>query len=297
MKTFDLVLMYYDKPDVLYNWLHRLFNQSDFLKFQSRAKVIICDSGTPSDKVQASLDIVIQEFPAYLDIIDYLRCETEEIRKSVSEGISPRPMAHAYNVACLDHSQADVVVTSNIGFVFSPKYFTGHVAEHLKNPRAVVLPARFDLFSDNYHSENFKLPWDELVSLEQNNIKPSGGWPDMSINRNWLRQVGGWDEWYVTIAPIDMDLGSRLTGKLDTGQPSEMLYPEKGHYPNLGLDFVRPSRQDFISLTCNTYPGHIAKEDPARQRGYEMGIKYYLENWGKIPRNIDRKPLKYEKLL
>ena len=111
----------------------------------------------------------------------------------------------------------------------------------------------------------------------------------MSVRRKHLLGVGGWDENYITIAPVDMDLGSRLTGCLDDGTSSERLFTNKGKFDNLNLKLYKPFDIDsIVSLTCNQYKGHTATESPRRQLGYQKGIEYYLNNWSKIKRNENR---------
>lgn len=292
MKTFDLILSYYDKPEILYNWFYRLINFSDFEKFIDRSNVIIADSGTLLNNIQSSFKIVEQLPEKYRKKVIYGRVETTETRKKVPEGIDPRTMCHSYNMAALEISKADVIITSVIGQVFSPKYFEGHVKEHIKDEKALVLPKRFDLLINDYHSKHYTSSWDTITKFP---LQYSGGWPDASIRRKWIQEVGGWDENYITISPVDMDMGSRLSGKLDNGMNSEWLFPDKGYYNNLGLNFHQPfDIFEICSLTCNTYNGHIDKEDNRRQKGYEMGLKYYLENWGVIKRNVNKKLTHYD---
>jgi len=291
MKTLDMMLLYYDNASILKNWFYRLINHSDFHEFKNRCQIFISDSGTPWEKIQDSLDVCAQQPDWIKEILTYVRCETEEIRKKVPEGISARPGCHAKNVIALDLSLADVFMTSNVGHIFTPDYFKGHIYQHLKDEKAVVLPKRYDLISDTYHETDYQKPWDEII---KGNMQHSGGWLDMSVRRKYIVEVGGFDEEYITIAPEDMDMGSRLTGKLDNGAPSEMLYPYKGKFQNLGLNFHQPFESTFFSLLCNTYKGHISKEDPLRQKGYEIGIQHYLKMWGVINRNKDRKPIQHK---
>jgi hypothetical protein len=298
MKTFELVLSYYDSPTILNNWLYRLINFSDFKKFEKYGRIIIADSGTPRESLDKSLEVAKSLLNSTSFKWVYLRSETEHLRNVVPFEFPARMMNHAFNNVVLDYSDSEVIIISNVGVIFSPDYFNGHIVEHLKNDRAVVLPSRYDLFSDTYHDIGYMEPWSEVI---KGNVQPSGGWPDMSVRRKWLVEIGAWDEWYQFIAPIDMDLGSRLTGKLDNGYPSELLFrdpcsrfysPNKSSYNNLGLDFVQPSNLTFISLTCNTYKGHITSEK--RKKSYDYGEEYYIKNWGKIKRNEDRIPTKFE---
>ncbi len=287
----DLCLLYYDNHVILRNWFHRLAFHSDFQQFEKYCNIYIADTGTPLDKIEESLNVCNSQPQWLKDRIIYVRAETEEIRKQVPLEMDARPLCHVKNLIALDISQADVILTSMIGHIFTPKYFNGHFVEHIKDPKAVVLPKRFDLFSDTYHSDGFKLPFSEVI---KGDVRGSGGLPDMSVRRKWLIECGGSDEWYKAISCDDMDLNSRLTGKCDNNMPSEILYPEKGPFNNLGLNFVQPFRDDFFSLTCNTYPEHRDKNDSRRQLGYELSIKHYLENWGIIYRNLNRKLLYYK---
>jgi hypothetical protein len=288
--TFDLVLLYYDKPEILDNWFIRLLNHSDYLKFKNISNIIIADSGSPLDRVEETLKI-IRKYKDQCSII-YSRADTDELRKTVPEDIDARPACHAYNMAALDISTADVIFTSVIGQIFTPEYFSRILVEHIKNDKAVVLSKRFDLICSTYHSDLFDSNFSEI---EKFSLQPSGGWPDMSVRRKWLQEVGGWDENYITISPVDMDLGSRLTGKLDNGMPSEFLFTFKGKFDNLNLDFIQPfTRSLCYSLTCNQYPGHRPTGDSRRQKGYDLGIKYYLENWNKIIRNENRIPINFK---
>ena len=293
LKTFDLVLLYYDKPDILRNWFHRLNLHSDFGRFISllTPHIIIADSGTPLDRVEATLEVIKEQPDHIRQRIIYARAETEAIRKAAPEGVLVRPQCHAYNMAVMNISKADVVIGSIIGHIFSPKYFNGHIAEHIKNERCVVLPRRFDLICSDYHINHYMKSWTELKQFP---FQPSGGWPDFSVRREHYNAIGGWDEWYTFVSPADMDFGSRLCGKLDNGAPSQMLFTFKPDYVNLGLDFIQPYREDdILSLTCSTYSGHKAKSDPEREKGHQIGNVYYLDNWGKVVRNPNRVPLPY----
>jgi hypothetical protein len=295
--TFDLVLLYYDNPKLLSNWFKRLLEHSDYLKFaKNRSKIIIADSGTPLDKIEESLKLfaTIKLYAQTILGIDvvYLRADTDELRKQVPPEIDARPACHAYNMA-IDYSNAEIIYTSVIGQIFSPKYFEKTLLLHIKDEKAVVLPQRFDLDHPEYHESHFSDSWTDV--LNKGKLNPSGGWPDMSVRRKWLNEVGGYDENYITIAPVDMDMGSRLTGKLDDGTPSERLFPGKQAYINLGLNIYKPFDPfTIMSLTCNQYKGHAATESPRRQLGYQKGIEYYLQMWGKIKRNENRIPIKYK---
>ncbi len=294
--TFDIVLLYYDNPLLLKNWFYRLFNHSDYLKYYKFSKIIIADSGTPLEKLEESIN-------AYNNAINinknvkinsaYLRIETEEIRKKVPPNISARPASHTYNIACLDYSKADLIYTSVIGHIYSPKYFERTLAIHLQDDRALVLPKRFDLDYEEYHETGYNDSWNNII--KNHKLIYSGGWPDLSVRRNWLQEINGWDEEYITIAPIDMDIASRLSGVLDDGTPSNRIFPNMSKYENLGLNFYQPFNiEEIISLTCNQYKNHIATDDSRRQLGYENGIQYYLKNWSKIKRNKNRISLTYK---
>jgi len=291
IQSIDLTLLYYDNPEILKHWFHRLSFYSDFIDYLNRINVIIADSGSPLDRVGESLEIVNQQPERIKSRITYARAETEEIRKNVPEGVDARPACHAYNMAQLDISKADLIIMSVIGHIFTPKYFTGHIAEHIKNSNACVLPKRFDLDCNDYHTNYWFKSFEEVIKFP---LIPSGGWPDMSVRRRYLQEIGGWDENYTFISPQDMDIGSRLTGKVDNGQSSEILFTFKEKFNNLGLEFIQPFRENFFSLTCNTYGNHRPKNDPKRLKGHEIGTKYYLENWGKIIRNENRKPIDYK---
>lgn len=299
INTFDIMLNYYDTPKLLRNWLYRVIHHSDFRKFSKRAQIIIADSGTPLDKLSESTQIVEEAFKEAptLNYV-YLRLQSEELRKTVDEKHAVKMQVHVYNTAILDYSTADMMIVSNVGNIVSPDYFNGHVAEHIKSDRVVVLPKRFDLFSDTYHDEGFTLPWEEIM---KGDVRPSGGWPDLSVQRKWYQEIGGWDEWFKFISPFDMDLGSRLTGKLDNGWPSEALFPGMPPFSNLGLDFVQPFRPTFLSLVCNSYGGHQGFKDGQREGkrkfSYDYGIEYYKANWGKIKRNEGRVPMKFDIIL
>ena len=298
IKSFALVLLYYDNALLLKKWLRRLYFHSDYIKFVDKATIIVADSGTPYDKISDTQD-AIEDFKLH-DLneedyekvcILYARADTDAIRKTVSSHIDARPACHAYNMACLDISKSDLIYTSVIGQIFTPKYFEQTLLLHLQDEKAVVLPKRFDLDCNDYHENYYNKDFSELKKFK---FLPSGGWPDMSVRRKWIQEVGGWDENYITIAPVDMDLASRLCGKLDDGTESNRIFPQKSKFNNLGLNFYQPFVEDkILSLTCNTYKGHIHTNDSRRQLGYEIGLKYYLENWGKIKRNENRIPLKY----
>lgn len=290
LRTVDLVLLYYDKPEILKNWFVRLVQYSDILRFLDRMNIIIADSGSPLDKVEASLAIVREQPTEIQRKVIYARAETTEIRKRVPEGVEARPQSHTYNMAVMDISKADVVIGSVLGHIFTPRYFNGHFAEHLKDDRAIVLPRRFDLDCLDYHTNWFNVPWERIRQFP---FLPSGGWPDFSVRREWFLEIGGWDEYYTFIAPADMDFGSRLCGKLDNGMPSQFLFTFKDEFRNLGLHFSQPFRDDFLSLTCNTFAGHLPKNSPTREKGHQIGTKYYLEHWGEIKRNGERKAIEH----
>ncbi len=294
MNKFDIILLYYDNPKLLRNWFNRLLFHSDYLRFHKLSRIIVADSGTPLDKLEESIltyqDVITFDVNIHLNTV-YLRAETEEIRKLVPPEVDARPACHTYNMA-LDYSSADIIYTSVIGQIYSPKYFSRTLAIHLQDDKAVVLPQRFDLDYKDYHEKGYNDNWEYLIS--SNVLKVSGGWPDMSVRRKWLQEVGGWDENYITIAPVDMDLGSRLTGCLDDASSSERLFTNKEKFNNLGLKLYKPyDVHEVISLTCNQYDGHTPTESPRRQLGYQKGIEYYLNNWGKIKRNENRTPIQY----
>lgn len=297
MTTFDIILLYYDNPKLLDNWFIRLLEFSDYTKYvktKERSKIIIADSGTPLENLQRSLDVYNYVKNKYSNLnIVYLRAETEEIRKLVPPEIDARPACHTYNIACLDYSKADIIYTSVVGHIYSPKYFEKTLVIHLQDDKAVVLPQRFDLDYLEYHKKGYNDSWENIITKHK--LIYSGGWPDMSVRRKWIEELGGWDENYITIAPVDMDIASRMTGKLDNGQPSELLFTSKEKFNNLGLTLYRPfDINNIISLTCNQYIGHTATESPRRQLGYQKGIEYYLEKWGKIKRNENRIPIQYK---
>jgi hypothetical protein len=292
MNTFDIVLLYHTNPEILSNWFHRLIYHSDYLKFINRSHIIIADTGSPWDTIESNLDVVRKQPKDVREKVIYARCNTDEIRKQVPEGVSARPQCHGYNMAFLDISKADLVIGSIIGHVFTPRYFEGHLVEHMMNKKACVLPKRFDLICPEYHTKWFDKPWNEI---KQNfELRPSGGWPDFSLKRQYIVDIGGWDEWYTFISPADMDFGSRLTGKVDNGLPSQFLFPQMGHFNNLGLDFVQPYKPDFASVACSNYKSHQNKENPERVRGHELGNVHYLENWGKVVRNENRIPTDFK---
>lgn len=287
--TFDIILTYYDNPLLLNSWLYRLFHGSDYLKFAHKGNIIISDTGTPLNRIDETLKI-LTKYKSIKEVI-YFRAETDEIRAKVPEGIDSRPASHSYNLGVFEVSKAELILVSVVGQVYTPKYFEKVLIEHIKDDKAVVLPKRMDLICEDYHELWFDKSFSELMQFP---IQGGGGWPDVSVKRKWLIEVGGWDENYITIAPIDMDLGSRLTGKLDNGMDSQILFPNKGYYENLGLHFKQPfDINEVMSLTCNTYKKHIPVGDPRRQRGLDLGEKYYLENWSKIKRNENRIPIKF----
>jgi hypothetical protein len=296
VKTFDIVLNYYDTPELLRNWLFRLRQHSDIWKFANRAQMIIADSGTPLDKLDESLKVYDETFRSDVPWkCIYLRLDSDEVRKTVDPQHAVKMQVLAYNMAILDYSTSDLIIVSNVGNIISPGYFNGHLVEHIKNDRVVCLPKRFDLFSDTYHTEGYKLPWYEVI---KGSMRPSGGLPDLSVRRQWYVESGGWDEWYKFISPFDMDMCSRLTGCLDNGMPSELLFPGMPPFKNMGLEFVQPYDYNFFSLVCNDYGGHSdfrsGERIGKRKYSYDFGIEYYKANWSKIKRNEGRVPLKYE---
>ena len=52
MKEFNIILMYYDNPKILNNWIYRLLYLSDYQKYKHKSKIIIADSGTPEYKIE-----------------------------------------------------------------------------------------------------------------------------------------------------------------------------------------------------------------------------------------------------
>ena len=139
---------------------------------------------------------------------------------------------------------------------------------------------------------DYNLPWEEI--MDKGPLQTSGGWTDMSVRRKWLYEIGGFDEKFIAVGVADMDTGSRLSGKVDNGQPSEILFSEKGKFNNLGLNFCQPFEKNFFSVTCSSYPGHLAKEDLSRQKAIELNTQYYLKMWGIVHRNENRVPIKYK---
>lgn len=283
----DIVILYYNNPHMLRNCLTRLYNHTDYIKFKKSLHIIIADTGTPLENIKSTTDVV-SEFNKISEIT-YFRINSDEIRSSVLPPLIARPASHVFNVALYKVCKRDIMLTCMIGQVFVPKYFSYILAQHMQHPNAVILPKRFDLFNDEYHIDLYDKSFETFfnVCVERNQIKPSRGLPDVSCRREHLIAVGGWDLDYKTIAPIDMDICSRLTGKLDNGMPSEWLYPNKGPFKSLGLEFVQPYiPNEFFSLVCNTYKGHISSED--RNISYENGIQIYLNKWGVVQRNSQK---------
>lgn len=278
MLTLDAVLLYYDNPTILDHLFARTINHSDILRFKKYIRFIIADTGTPIENVEATKEVV-QKWSNQLSI-DYVRLETDHIRARVPEGLSDRPASHGLNTVLREVSEADIFMTIMIGQVLTPNYFSNLFAEHMKHPRAVILPKRFDLKCPEYHEKYYDVPFDQI---DRSKMVPSGGLPDMSVRREFLLDTGGWDESYITIAPSDSDMCSRLCGKLDNGMPSEALHPDKGAFNNYGLEFVQPFSPNFFSLVCNTYKNHV--EGESRKKSYDIAYQIYLDRWGIVNRN------------
>jgi hypothetical protein len=290
--SFSIILLYYDNPILLNNWFIKLFIHSDFFKYSKFANIIIADSGTPLNKLEESLNCYNTFKNNEFNNITYLRAETEELRKLVPPEIDARPACHTYNMA-LDYSQADIIYTSVVGHIYSPKYFSRTLAIHLQDDRAVVLPQRFDLDYLDYHEKGFNDNWEDIITKHK--LISSGGWPDGSFRRKWALKIGGFDENYITIAPVDMDFYSRLGNFLDDGTPSNRIFPNMPQYNSLKLNFYQPfDINEIISLTCNQYKGHTETNSPRRQLGYEKGLEYYLKMWSQIKRNEQRIPIKFK---
>lgn len=289
MITISICLAYYDSPKLLNNFLTRLYNHTDFLKFKKNIELIISNDGTPKNKMQNTID-VINKF-------DYkprhIWCDTGPLVPGVKEkgfgGTVERFVCHNLNYAAEYVSNADVFCTAMIGQVFCENYFSRLLSYHIKYDNIILLPKRYDLIANNYHDELYDKPFNELKKYP---FQPSGGWPDCSIRRKYILEVGGWDEEYQFIAPTDMDFGSRMCGKLDNGMPSEWLYPNKGPYNNYGLNFMQPDDNSFISLVCNEYKDHMGKSE--REKSYNYGIDIYLKKWGIIKRNENKQPMNFE---
>lgn len=278
MITLDLAILYYDNPKFLRNLLTRMYNHTDLLRLKKYINVILTDSGTPIENVPKTVD-VLEEFKDRYKIT-YVRCETEDVRKKVPEGMSDRPASHALNVACREIATGDVFGTFMIGQVPTPTYFSNVLSIHQKSDRAFLLPKRFDLKTSDYHDRLFDVPFDQL---NRDEMVPSGGLPDASVRREHWLAVGGWEEDIITIGPNDSDFCSRMTGKLDNGMPSEALHPHMGPFNNYGLEFVQPHSPSFFSLVCNTYGNHI--EGDVRKKTYDWAYKVYLDKWGIVKRN------------
>ena len=56
--TFDIILCYYDNPQTLHNWLARLLHHSDFLQFADQGNIIVTDTGTPRERIPATLEVL-----------------------------------------------------------------------------------------------------------------------------------------------------------------------------------------------------------------------------------------------
>lgn len=287
--TIDIALIYYnsveyDNSNILNNLLYRLYNLTDYLDYKDLLNFTIIDSGSTDIQLEKTLEVVNKWNS--IKKIGYIYCDTSEIRKTVPKEMICRPFSHVANIG-MKNSTADVYMICVIGQLFSKDHFKNILAQHISNNKAVLLANRFDLDCLEYHDKYFDMPFDELIKTFP--IKRGGGWSDFSCRREHLLAIGGFDEEYITIAPNDMDIGSRLTGKLDNGMPSEMLYPDKGAFTNYGLDFIQPNTHNFISLVCNQFKNHIDKTNVNRQLSYNHGIEYYLKNWGIIERNKEKK--------
>lgn len=279
----DIILIYYDNPVLLNNLLYRMFFYTDYIKYKKYLKFIIADSGTPKENIDKTLEVV-DRWKDKIDII-YFWCETSEIRKeAIDKGLLDRPSPFAQNIAAKDISTADVLLFSVIGMVYTPTYFENVFLIHMKDKKAFLQPRRYDLEDFDYHDKHFNIPFEKLDMKKR---VGGGGFPDVSLRREYYLDVGGQDERFIIPWATDMDFSVRMTAKMDNGSSCFMYFPNQPYFKDYGLNFIQPSKEDFFSLTCNLYKGHVHKSD--RKSSIEYGNELFLNSWGIIKRNENSK--------
>lgn len=293
--SFELVLCYYDNPDALRRWLHRHLDCTDLrpLLESSWGHLTIADTGTPTDRFQQSVNLCGGFVPG---LVRYIHADTEAIRRRTPPDIHCRPTAHAMNLAT-DYSDRDLVIYSVLGSIPPPDWFRKVVAFHEQHPRSLLQAQQFSLTSATYHTEDYRLPMKE--ALLKGEVRQTTGMPDWSVRREFLLECGGWDESMVTWGMCDVDLCSRLTGKIDTGENAhEWLNLGTGDgdmppYRNFGLEFHRPPPPEWYSVVCQGYPGAQPYDD-SREKASAITFSQYLGQWGIVGRNYGRVPIKHQ---
>ena len=210
--------------------------------------------------------------------------------------VEVRPGAISYNVA-MRISQADLLICSILPHIFLPSYFRTTLAIHEANPRVFLQPFQFRLTSETYHLFYYDRPLEEALLCGI--VEPWNGMPDPSVRREHLLAVGGWDEEMVTWGMADIDICTRLTGKIDFGIPAHIWHlnwcgKPREPYVNYGLEFARPYTPQFYSLFCKEYPGSTPYGSTGRNKGQYFTLMQYLNKWGKIMRNENAPPIRYE---
>ena len=293
--TFDLVLIYHDNPMALDRFFARLYQQTDFLSFGDRANFLICDTGTPREKLTATLEVCRRWQSRKRPIL--VRAETTAIRQSFPPDVDVRTVPLAANIAVLDVSKADVVVHAILSNLFVPAYFTEVMALHAQDPRLFVQPFQYRLvIADGQDSDTVR-PLGETLAAGK--MEPAGGLPDFSVRREHIAAIGGWDEEFLPWGMCDIDLCSRLTGKIDLGVPAEQWHQgwcgrPKEPYQNYGLTFVRPLKPDFCSLISHEYIGRAPQNSIGRQNALRFTLKRYVDMWSVVQRNAIRRSVNYE---
>jgi hypothetical protein len=294
--TFDILLLFYDNPVALHNWMARLLLQTDYMQFADRSEIIICDTGSPRDRIEDNLQVVRRWAPYKRAI--YLRAGTDEIRAALAKtGTHARPSASCFNISMREISQADVVVHSVVSNVFLPNYFGQMLALHQANSRIFLQPKQYRLHSPLYH----RLFYDQSIqrALASGTIEPCNGLPDFSVRREHVLAIGGWDEDYVSWGMSDIDLCSRLCGMIDFPVPAHEWHQNafgqpREPYNHYGLTHCMPDAPALFSLICKDYPNYLPDNDSSRVVGVQETMPIYLKKWGQIQRNQGRPKLNYE---
>jgi hypothetical protein len=294
MLTFDILLLYYDNPITLRNWLARLLHHTDYLQYADRSNIIVADTGTPLERIPATLEVL--RAWKHLKKPIYFRANTEQIRTLIPPGAEPRPSSLTYNIA-MRMSQADLLFYSILPHIYLPHYFGTALAMHEANPRLFLQPLQFRLTSQTYHLFYYDRPFDE--ALLSGISERYNGMPDPSVRREHVLAVGGWEEEIITWGMSDIDICTRLTGKTDMGIPAHVWYQAwtgkpRAPYPHYGLELCRAYSPTFYSLFCKEYPGSMPYGSPCRNLGAAHSMNVYLKKWGIIPRNQQRVPITYQ---
>lgn len=283
--TIDILLSYFDNPGTLDCWLSRLLTRTDLPAFSQQAIIVICDTGTPRDRVPETISVLNNWSGAVP--IKYIRVDTEALRASAPQDAEVRPTPAVYNTA-LKSCSGELVMFTILSHIPGPTYFADVFNEHEKRDNLLLQPRQFRLDWPDYWKIGYEQSFSAVI---EHPVFHWNGMPDWSVRRKWLDKIGGWDEDYVCWSMADIDLCCRLTGRTDldiTAQEWIQSQNPNGYvseFTNLGLQLRRPFHAGkFFSLICNGYNGHVDLKDSKRAQAVKVNMDIFMKKWGVVKR-------------